>query len=298
MQHPTASHLPAEFSDIGSGSSSLAQPGQITKEGIQGQNSPVVQHAEIASGATAFLEMLHIDGQPLGYGNGFFVKRDQIATNFHVIAGASRGTVSLVGKPTTYVIEGITASDVENDLAILKVSDTDIQPLPIGDSEAVQLGDIVYACGHSEESADMFSDGIISGTREVGSQKLLQMTAPISPRGSGGAVLNEKGEVIGISFVALEDGQPLNFAIPSNHLKALISKSEAVVPLSEEKQLVSAETYFHRGNEAYLMKLYQDAIVAYDEAIRLQPDFANAYVNRGLAKEKLGQHESAIMDYQ
>ena len=297
MQHPTASHLPAEFPDIGSGSSSLAQPGQITKEGIQGQNSPVVQHAEIALGATAFLEMLHIDGQPLGYGNGFFVKRDQLATNFHVIAGAYRGTVSLVGKPTTYVIEGITASDVENDLAILKVSDTGIQPLPIGDSDAVQLGDPVYVSGHPEKSVDMFWDGIISGTREVGSQKLLQMTAPISLRGSGGAVLNEKGEVIGVSFVALEDGQPLNFAIPSNHLKALISKSETVEPLSGEKQLVSAETYFHRGNEAYLMKHYQDAITAYNEAIRLQPDFANAYVNRGLAKEQLGQHESAIMDY-
>lgn len=297
MQYPIAPLLPAEFSDIDTGSSPFAQPGQITQEGIQGQNSPVVQHAEIALGAAAFLEMLHIDGQPLGYGNGFFVKRDQIATNFHVIAGASRGTVSLVDQPTTYVIEGITASDVENDLVILKVSDTGIQPLPIGDSDAVQLGDTVYVSGHPEESVDMFSDGIISGTREVGSQKLLQMTAPISLRGSGGAVLNEKGEVIGVSFVVLEDGQPLNFAIPSNHLKALISKSEAVEPLSGKKQLVSAETYFYRGNEAYLMKLYQDAIVTYDEAIRLQPDFANAYVNRGLAKEKLGQHDSAIMDY-
>ena len=74
-------------------------------------------------------------------GVGFSCNATQIATNFHVIAGASRGTARLVGKPTTYVIEGITASDVENDLAILKVSDSNVQPLPIGDSDAVQLGD-------------------------------------------------------------------------------------------------------------------------------------------------------------
>ena len=296
MQHPIAPLLLAEFSDIGTGSSSFAQYGKITKEGIQGQNGTDVQLAQKALAATVFLEMVQ-DGRPLGFGSGFFVQRDQIATNFHVIAGTYSGTAKLVGKSATYVVEGITASDVENDLAVLKVSDSNVQPLPIGDSDAVQLGATVYVSGHPKESEGTFSDGTISGPREVGSQTLLQMTAPISPGGSGGPVLNEKGEVIGLSFLTLEDGQSLNYVIPSNYLKALISKSDAVKPLAQEKQSVSAETHFYRGNEKYLMRIYQDAITAYDEAIRLQPDFANAYVNRGLAKEKLGQHESAIMDY-
>ena len=186
---------------------------------------------------------------------------------------------------------------MENDLAILKVSDSSVQPLPLGDSDAIQLGDTVYVSENSKESEGTFSDGTISGPREIGNQTLLQMTASISPGSSGGPVLNEKGEVIGLSFVTLEDGQSLDCVIPSNHLKALISKSEAVKPLSEEKQSVSAETYFYRGNEKYLMRSYEDAITAYNEAIQLRPDFANAYVNRGLAKEKLGQHEPAIMDY-
>ena len=297
MQHPIAPLLSQKYSEVDIGSSPFAQHGQIAKERGQKQNRTAVQLAEKALAATVFLEMVHVDGQPLGFGSGFFVQHDQIATNFHVIAGASRGTARLVGKPVTYDIEGITASDVENDLAILKVSDSIVQPLPLGDSDAVQLGDTVYISGNPKESEGTFSDGIISGRREIGNQTLLQMTAPISPGGSGGPVLNEKGEVIGLSFVTLEDGQSLDCVIPSNYLKALISKSEAVRPLAEEKQSVSAETYFYRGNEKYLMRNYQDAIGAYDEAIRLQPDFANAYVNRGLAKEKLGQHESAIMDY-
>ncbi|MXV73341.1 serine protease, partial [Candidatus Poribacteria bacterium] len=295
MQHPIAPLLSEKYSTIDSGSSPFAQHGQITKERGQRQNGTAVQLAEKALAATVFLEMVDVNGQPLGFGSGFFVQHNQIATNFHVIAGASRGTARLVDKP--YDIEGITASDVENDLAILKVSDSIVQPLPLGDSDAVQLGDIVYVSGNPKESESAFSDGIISGSREIGNQTFLQMTAPISPGGSGGPVLNEKGEVIGLSFVSLEDGQSLDCVIPSNYLNALISKSEAVKPLTEEKQSVSAEMYFYRGNEKYSMRNYQDAITAYSKAIQLRPDFANAYVNRGLAKEKLGQHESAITDY-
>ena len=294
MQHSVPS-FSDKFPETLIDSGSFTPHNQITKKGIQRQKGTAVQLAEKALAATVFLEMVHVNGQPLGVGSGFFVQHDQIATNFHVIAGASRGTAKLVGKP--YDVEGITASDVENDLAILKVSDSNVQPLSSGDSDAVQLGDTVYVSGNPKESEGTFSEGTISGRREVGSQTLLQMTAPISPGGSGGPVLNEKGEVIGLAFVTLEDGQSLNYVIPSNYLKALIPKSDAVKPLVEEKQLVSAETYFYRGNEKYLMRSYEDAITAYSEAIRLQPDFANAYVNRGLAKEKLGQHEPAIMDY-
>ena len=297
MQHPIAPLLSEKYSAIDIGSDPFARHGQIAKERGQRQNKTAVQLAEKTLGATVFLEIDHVNGQPLGFGSGFFVQRDQIATNFHVIAGASRGTAKLVGKPATYAIEGITASDVENDLAILKVSDSSVQPLLLGDSNAVQLGDTVYVFQNPKESEGTFSDGTISAPREIGNQTLLQMTAPISPGGSGGPVLNEKGEVIGLSFVTLEDGQSLNCVIPSNHIKALISQSEAVKPLAEEKQPVSAETYFYRGNEKYLIRSYEDAITAYSEAIRLQPDFANAYVNRGLAKEKLGQHELAIIDY-
>ena len=89
---------------------------------------------------------------------------------FHVIEGSSRGKTKLVGKPTTYVIEGITASDIENDLVILKVSASNVQPLPLGDSDAVQPGDTVYVSGNPKESKGTFSEGTISGRREVNSQ--------------------------------------------------------------------------------------------------------------------------------
>lgn len=298
MQNLLALLQPVEFSDMHIGRRSFLKHDQFAKENLQGQGHRAnMQLAEKALAATVLLEMIDMNGQPRGFGSGFFVRHDQIATNFHVVEGTARGTAKLVNQPTRHTIEGITACDVENNLAILKVADFSIRPLSIGDSDTIQSGETVYVSGNPKESEGTFSDGSISGRREVDTQKWLQMTTPISPGSGGGPVLNEKGEVIGISFMTIEDGQNLNFAIPSNYLKTLLARLEPAKPLSQEKQLISAATYFYIGNEKYLMGLYQEAIGAYDEAIRMQPDFAYAYINKGLAKEKLGQHETAIMDY-
>ena len=71
---------------------------------------------------------------------------------------------------------------------------------PFADSEAVEIGDGVYVAGNPKGYLDgTFSDGILSGIRGSSADKLLQMTAPISPGSSGGPVLNNKGEVIGVS---------------------------------------------------------------------------------------------------
>ena len=65
--------------------------------------------AEKALAATVYLEMQDSNGKILGFGSGFFVKLNLIATNYHVIAGAASGTAKLVGKHNTYEIEGFTA---------------------------------------------------------------------------------------------------------------------------------------------------------------------------------------------
>ena len=78
--------------------------------------------AEKALAATVYLEMKDKNGKTLGFGSGFFVKPNLIATNYHVIEGAARGTAKLIGKSTTYNIEGVTATDKTNDLALLKVT--------------------------------------------------------------------------------------------------------------------------------------------------------------------------------
>ena len=278
------------------------------------------QLSEKALAATVFLETVDSKGLPLGCGCGFLVRPNQIVTSFHVIEGAAKATAKLVGKSTPHPlyernglvnltvpefspyflrfdIEGIIAADKKNNLVILAATELCSQPLPLGDSDAVRIDESVYVVDKPKNLEGALSRGIISGITENDTERHIQVKATISPRGNGGAVLNGEGKVIGVSCMMLEDGQPLNLAIPSNALKTLLTQSDTAKPFSQGKQAVSAETYFRRGDANYAMGQHQEAIAAYDAAIRLQPDFANAYNNRGLAKEKLGQHQAAITDY-
>ena len=259
----------------------------------------VPQIAEKALAATVSLEMQDRNGKLLGRGSGFFVRRNLVATNYHVVEGAAQGTAKLVGKGARYTIEGFTATDKTNDLALLKVSVYGINPLPLGDSDAIQIGETVYVAGNPMGFEGTVSNGIISGRRNRNTKERLQMTAPISPGSSGGPVLNSKGEVIGVSVATYRglEAQNLNFAIPSNHLKILFTRSGTVKPFSQQSQSISAETYFIRGNEKKGLGDYKGAIADYTQAIRLKPDDADAYLNRGIAKARLGQHFAAIADY-
>lgn len=191
--------------------------------------------AKKAFRSTVLLVMEDANGQPLSLGSGFFVRDGEIASNLHVVEGAARGYAKLVGEKTKYDIEGITAVDSERDLVVLKIAGGPSQSLSLGNSEAVQVGEPVYAVGNPQGLEGTFSQGILSSIREVGTDKLLQITAPISPGSSGGPVLNEKGEVIGVSVATFRGGQNLNFAIPSDYLRTLVAKAGQPKPLAQTK---------------------------------------------------------------
>ena len=208
--------------------------------GILAANAQTPQQiAKKAFGSTVLLVMEDANGQPISLGSGFFVRNGQIATNLHVVEGAARGYAKLVGQKTKYDIEGITAIDSQRDLVILKVSAFGQQTLSLGNSDAVQVGEPVYAVGNPRGLEGTFSQGIISSIREVRTDKLLQITAPISPGSSGGPVLNGVSDVIGVSVATFHGGQNLNFAIPSNYLQALVAKVGAAKPLSQAKSAKS-----------------------------------------------------------
>ena len=296
------------------------------------------QGAEKALESTVHIEMHDKDGASLGWGSGFFIRQNVVATNYHVIRGAAGGTAKLIGKDKTYTLKGVTAIDETNDLALLEVGDGmpvyGIKPLALGNSDAVRIGETVYVVGNPLGLEGTVSKGIISGrNRDIEKKKLLQMTAPISPGSSGGPVLNHKGEVIGVSLGGdpRQEAQNLNFAIPSNHLKTLLNRSEIAKPFSPGKQPITpgiyelwgvlrhamgdhegaiiyfddaikrspddVSIYSYRGNAKANLGRYFAAITDYDAAIRLNPDDASIYYYRGNAKAELGQHSAAIADY-
>ena len=211
---------------------------------VSAQTAPEI--ARIAFASTVLLIMEDANGQQLSLGSGFLVADSVIASNLHVVKGAASGYANLVGKNKTYEVRGVTAIDPTRDLVILKIAPTDAPALSLGDSDSVQVGDRVYAVGNPLGLEGTFSQGIVSSIREIRTDRLLQITAPISPGSSGGPVLSSKGEVIGVSVATFTGGQNLNFAIPAEYLQSLLETMGPPRPLgeataAEEKRSIVAD---------------------------------------------------------
>ncbi|NBU90727.1 MAG: DUF1566 domain-containing protein [Flavobacteriia bacterium] len=173
-----------------------------------------------------------------GQGSGFFVAPNIIATNYHVVEGATNASCILNNSDIEYKIDGYVGVDKSVDLILLKVSTLNKPSIKFAVTTA-SIGQKVYVIGSPQGLPATISDGIISGMRDFEGIKLLQMTASISPGSSGGPVLNSIGELIGISVSQLTDGQNLNFAIPKSYLQILLDfKKDTPSALSS---LISSE---------------------------------------------------------
>ena len=158
-----------------------------------------------------------------GFGSGFVASKDRIATSLHVLSAGPPITIVL---PSGREIRDLTviATDAQSDLAVLGVPDLTSPPLSLGDSDSARPGDRVVAIGHPFGLDHTVSDGLLSAVRKLpGAISLLQISAPISPGSSGGPIFNDRGEVIGVATMASTAGQNLNFCVPVNLLKPLLS---------------------------------------------------------------------------
>lgn len=172
-------------------------------------------------------------GERIAEGSGFFVRRDGvIATNFHVIVDASNLKIEL-DDGEIYDTVLVVSLDERRDLVLLKVPMADARPLKIGDDRDLDIAEKVYAIGSPLGFKSTFTDGILSGRTVTGGVSYLQVTAPISPGSSGGAILDKFGNVIGISTATIEGGQNLNFAIPARHIEGLLELDSNTVRFEE-----------------------------------------------------------------
>lgn len=172
--------------------------------------------------------------QPISIGSGFVIgKNGEIATNYHVVEGASSALVKFVNKEEKYTVDNIVQTSTKYDLVIIQIN-TKSTPLLLGDDELASVGNRIYAIGNPEGLEGTVSEGIISGFRKVDENfRIMQITAPISPGSSGGPVINQNGQVIGIASASIIIGQNLNFAVPVNKLKEIISKPSKNLPFKK-----------------------------------------------------------------
>ena len=176
-----------------------------------------------------------------GTGSGFFVNSNgDIITNNHVVDGASEITIRLHGSRTTYKAKVI-ARAPDFDLALIRAEGLPqgaIQPMPLGNSDNLDVGLKAIAMGAPFDLDFSVSEGIISslerkaavGIREI-EQSVIQTDAAINPGNSGGPLLNSAGQVIGVNTQILTGGigqsAGVGFAIPVNTVKNLLPQLQA-----------------------------------------------------------------------
>ena len=207
---------------------------------IFGQTTTEIAKTSIKS--TVSIVALDNISQPLGYGSGFIIDDELIVTNVHVIEGCNSAYVLLDGQEKRYTVSGYVAIDKSNDLIIIKVLGLYGSRLKLGSETLPEIGEKIYTVGNPKGLNGTFSEGIISGIRELTANQVLQITAPISPGSSGGPVLNTAGNVVGISFASFSEGQNLNFAIPVKYLINLKKQMGAITSLSTVKAQAKTAT--------------------------------------------------------
>jgi putative serine protease PepD len=171
-------------------------------------------------------------------GSGFVVSKDGfIVTNAHVINGASSVSVQ-VGSGKTQSAQ-IVGKDESTDIALLKVNASGLTPLQFGDSDALQVGDPVFAIGNPFGLDRTLTTGVVSAlNRQITAPNgfsidgVVQTDAPINPGNSGGPLLDSQGKVIGVNSQILtgsssSDGNVgIGFAAPSNTVKSVVKQLE------------------------------------------------------------------------
>ena len=161
-------------------------------------------------------------GDALATGSGVFLAADgEAVTNWHVLDGAASAKVTTTdGK--TYDVSGVYDYDAANDLARIQVQGSGFSPVSVNYSGALLTGATTYAIGNPLGLDNSISAGIVSSARRVvNGVNYIQITTPISNGSSGGALLNDRGELVGITSASVSNGQNLNLAIPISALTAL-----------------------------------------------------------------------------
>lgn len=191
------------------------------------------------------------NGEPLGQGSGFFYESGEpnpgepsptretsltspydaivaaavrkgsglVATNLHVFTRASQAYVKVLGSGITYKVTEVVGIDMRRDLCVIRVDDNSTLPLSLSRSSKPSVGDEVFVVGNPKGLEGSVSKGIVSSLRKEAG--LIQIDAAISPGSSGGPVVNDRAEVVGIAVSSLVGGQNLNFAVPIEYLSSL-----------------------------------------------------------------------------
>ena len=156
-------------------------------------------------------------------GSGFAIGPNCIVTNAHVVEGGEKIRVKAY-KGNTYSAD-VALYDESSDIAVLRISEGSFPFLKVAGTGAA-IGDDVYAIGAPESLAYTLTKGIVSAkNRRIGDNSYLQIDAAVNPGNSGGPLVNDKGEVLGIVTMKLSGSEGIGLAIPMESVCSYLLKN-------------------------------------------------------------------------
>ena len=219
-------------------------------------------------------------------GTGCFIDdKGTVVTNYHVIESCH--TINIKTQDgSTYKVKSVLGFDKDRDLAIIKANCQNESFVTLKTDE-VKTGEKVYTLGSSLGLTGTFSEGIISSaSRVVDGFEFIQTTAPISSGNSGGPLVNEYGEVIGITTGAFTEGQNLNLAIPASAINGVSREKEySINDFFQISQGKVVEQEKEETNDAISEEKYTpvdigyfDSLAELEEATKRNPEVFNVPV--------------------
>ena len=295
------------------------------------------QIAENSRESIVFFVTGYASEQPIGLGTkysalsgyieigvGFFVAPDKIVSTIGTLAGADAVAAISVDRFTKavnnsgkglfgkrnhpqiseeekYTIEGVTAFDSKNNLALLKIAEAGV-PLPLGNTDAVQIDEKIYTLGYRDDLIYKGAAGTLQNRYK--DNKWFQIKTQFYSGNGGGPVLNRENEVIGVlaygtGSVTGDSNVTVATAISSNVLKELLANSGGVMSLEQLQRNSGVRAYVLETQADDKAELYENgsAIRDYYSALKLNPELVEIYSKRGILKTRIGNFRGASKDF-
>jgi S1-C subfamily serine protease len=176
-------------------------------------------------------------------GSGFIVSKDgKIVTNLHVVRDMKTATVQ-TAKGEVFDSVSVVGIDERRDLAVLQIAGFNLPVLELGDSDVVTVGEPLVIVGSPRGLEGTVTSGILSSVRDSGEGfTVLQTDAAVNPGNSGGPLANSRGQAIGVVSSKVRSAENLNFAIPINYVRGLLSSLHGPLTLDQMRLTLNAAT--------------------------------------------------------
>jgi tetratricopeptide (TPR) repeat protein len=271
--------------------------------------SPVEISSALRSSERSVVTVTGLDsrGNVLGYGSGFYVGSNQVATCLHVIEPAARVQISC-GDGSSREITGVFGVDPNLDLAVLWTTNAppdeewfDVRRAPAIDTEPV------FLIGGPHTAPNRFTRGTVLGTSEIGgwmTGRAINLSVPAVPGFSGGPVIDEHGNALGIMSSVLGSRSPAgairtSVAVPAADLVPLLQSRPTEFFAWRTANPAPAYPAFLEVDRGETLSFTdaKAALVHFDRAVQLAPDFKRAWLGKSACLERLKQYEAAAGAY-